>query len=79
MLRTRPPTLRARPEGVRGGYCGGGAFAGIWACAAANALDVACIWNRDPAVEEGVRLGGEWGALWVWLKRVAKRGDGYDT
>ena len=29
MLRTRPPTLRARPEGVSGGYWGGGALVGI--------------------------------------------------
>ena len=76
MLRTRPPTLSARPEGVSGGYCGGGALAGIWACAAASALDAACIGNRGPPAEEGAEVGGECGALWVLLKRVAKRGEG---
>ena len=75
MLRTRPPTLRARPEGVRGGYWGGGALAGIWAWAAASALDAACMGKRGPVVG-GAEMGGEWGALWVLLKRVAKRGDG---
>lgn len=38
MLRTLPPTLRARPDGVRGGYCGGGGLDDICACAAARAL-----------------------------------------
>ena len=76
MFRTRPPMLRARPDGVRGGYCGGGAFAGIRAWAAARALDAVCMGKRGAAAEGGAEDGGECGALCTLLKRVANRGDG---
>ena len=76
MLRTRPPTLRARPEGVSGGYWGGGALLGICAWAAARALDAVWLGNPGVVAEDGVDDGGvrvTVGGLW---NRPAKRGDG---
>ncbi len=76
-LRTRPPTLSDRPEGVRGGYCGGGAFDGTFMDGCGPALGGPLKLKFDDELGEGRVVSGVCGALWIPLYRGAKRGEGF--